>query len=462
MAIIKYNAVHVTPKAHLRYILNPDKNEELKYVTGICCNSDLDAVYEDFKELYEIYDSEKFNLRKAKDGKNHIRIHSYIQSFAAGEVTAEQAHQIGIDWCKAMFGEDRPVIISTHINTDHVHNHIAVCPYDIHGNRWQANKKTLRLAKRLSDQLCLENGLSVIEDPRRKGTVSYAEWLACKNNTSWKVRMADDIDRFIHSPDVVDIPSLIARMKENGYVFTNEKRLIARPANAKRACSLYKLGYGYRYRTLEMRILSKNTEMLGKDFSSLKGEPLYISEYLYNYQKSVYRDKGSPEFNEREFRQDLELLHFLCHNKINYWSELYKYVDKCRSDEKTAQYNYNKGTMIPKNAHDNISELEYDYEQARKKRQYADKMFLRFRDLMDEMHEKIPPVQYPENTDIAIKLLTDHTRSIWGDRRLHMDEAVDVAKDWSEKMLVRTRELREHIYQEQMQDYSQKYDYGAR
>ena len=124
MAIIKYNAVHVTPKAHLRYILNPDKNEELKYVTGICCNSDLDAVYEDFKELYEIYDSEKFNLRKAKDGKNHIRIHSYIQSFAAGEVTAEQAHQIGIDWCKAMFGEDRPVIISTHINTDHVHNHM--------------------------------------------------------------------------------------------------------------------------------------------------------------------------------------------------------------------------------------------------------------------------------------------------------------------------------------------------
>ena len=87
--------------------------------------------------------------------------------------------------------------------------------------------------------------------------------------------------------------------------------------------------------------------------------------------------------------------------------------------------------MIPKNAHDNISELEYDYEQARNKRQYADKMFLRFRDLMDEMHEKIPPVQYPENTDIGIKLLTDYTRSIWGNRRLHIDEAVDVAKDWS-------------------------------
>jgi hypothetical protein len=137
-------------------------------------------------------------------------------------------------------------------------------------------------------------------------------------------------------------------------------------------------------------------------------------------------------------------------------------VDKCRSDEKTAQYNYNIGSMIPKNAHDNTSELEYDYEHARKKRQYADKMFLRFRDLMDEMHEKIPPVQYPENTDIAIKLLTDYTRSIWCNRRLHMDEAVNVAKDWSEKMLVRARELREHIYQEQMQKHSQKYDYGAR
>ena len=82
MAIIKYNAVHVTPKAHFKYILNPNKNELMKYVTGICCNDDLDSVYEDFKEIFERFDSEKFNIRKMSAGKNHIRIHSYIHTYS--------------------------------------------------------------------------------------------------------------------------------------------------------------------------------------------------------------------------------------------------------------------------------------------------------------------------------------------------------------------------------------------
>ena len=97
MAVITYNPIHSTPKDHLKYILNPDKNEDLKYVTGICCNEELELVHADFKQLFEMYSEEKFDNRRInKDGKEHVRIHSYIQSFEAG-VSPEEAHRIGVE-----------------------------------------------------------------------------------------------------------------------------------------------------------------------------------------------------------------------------------------------------------------------------------------------------------------------------------------------------------------------------
>ena len=53
MAYVKHTAIHTTPKAHLKYILNPDKNEKMKYVTGICCGDDLETAYDNFKEIFE-------------------------------------------------------------------------------------------------------------------------------------------------------------------------------------------------------------------------------------------------------------------------------------------------------------------------------------------------------------------------------------------------------------------------
>ena len=152
MPIVKYTAVHTTPKAHLKYILNPDKNEDMKYVTGLNCIDDYEGAYLNFKMLYEHFTGEKYNINTVENGKSHIRIHSYIQSFDKG-VTAEQAHQIGVEWAKEVFGDDRPIIISTHVNTDHVHNHIAVCPFDFNGKRWIANKKSLKLAREVSDRI---------------------------------------------------------------------------------------------------------------------------------------------------------------------------------------------------------------------------------------------------------------------------------------------------------------------
>lgn len=308
MAIVKYTAVHTTPFSHLKYILNPQKNEQMKLTTGICCTNEYRSVCEEFKFVYEHFAMEKFNCKSKESGKSHIRIHSYIQSFD-DTVSAETAHKIGIAWAKEMFGENRPVIISTHTNTDHVHNHIAVCPFDLDGNRWRANKQTLALAREISDRICLENGLKIIDTFGNK-SMTYCEWLARKNERSWKVKMADDIDRMILEPDVTDIDSLIEKMKSAGYIFTDEKRFIAKPENVKYGCSLYRLGYGYSKEMLSYRIQNKNIEICFGDH--LRGMQIETAVCLKNMQLEIYRSKSRvPQTTVYELQRNADLLFFI-------------------------------------------------------------------------------------------------------------------------------------------------------
>ncbi len=62
MPILKYTAVHTTPKAHLKYILNPNKNKDLKYSSAINTSTDYEIAYENFKELFEVFGGERFDI----------------------------------------------------------------------------------------------------------------------------------------------------------------------------------------------------------------------------------------------------------------------------------------------------------------------------------------------------------------------------------------------------------------
>ena len=342
MAIVKYTAVHTTPFSHLRYILNPHKNEEMKFSAGICCTNEYKSVCEEFKEIYEHFAKEKFNCQSKESGKNHIRIHSYIQSFDKN-VSAELAHKIGVEWAKEMFGENRPVIVSTHTNTDHVHNHIAVCPFDLNGKRWKANKETLALGREISDRLCLENGLKIIDTFNPKNRLSYCEWLARKNNTSWKAAMADDIDNLILSPDVTDIESLVDRMKLLGYSFTDKNRLIAKPHGVKYGCSFYRLGYGYSSYMLNYRIQNKNMEIkFGDDLREMQIETAFC---LKNIQLEIYRSdsRKATSTTVYELQRNAELLTFICNKNIRSRKEFESLVNS--SAERADRIAYELKTM---------------------------------------------------------------------------------------------------------------------
>lgn len=341
MAYVKHTAIHTTPKAHLKYILNPDKNEKMKYVTGICCGDDLETAYDNFKEIFEKYNNEEFEkcCSSKNSGKRNIRIHSYTQSFDSS-VSPEEAHRIGVEWAKKVFGVNRPIIVSTHVNTDHVHNHIAVCPYDLDGIRWHSNYKTLQFVRKRSDEICLEHNLDIIRNPRKKSTISYKEHDASKKGYSWKVKMADTIDRLIHSDDVTDIYSLIEKMKECGYTFTNESRMIAKPKGVKYGCCISKLGFGYSYQMLIQRINNKQNEFVGRKISAFIGFQVEIAVGLRERQFDIYRSQSVHMPTYAEVKKSFEVLNFIHSNHIHSLDDMRACLAAANRKEDIAMHRY--------------------------------------------------------------------------------------------------------------------------
>lgn len=343
MAYVKHTAIHTTPKAHLKYILNPEKNEKMKYVTGICCGDDLETAYDNFKEIFEKYNDESFDNygTSTKSGKRNIRIHSYTQSFDSS-VSPEEAHRIGVEWAKKVFGENRPIIISTHSNTDHCHNHIAVCPYDLDGIRWHSNRKTLDFVRKRSDEICLEHDLDIIRNPRGNSTISYKEWDSRKKNCSWKVRMADTIDRLILQNDVTDISSLIEKMRECGYTFTNESRLIAKPKNVKYGCNIAKLGFGYSYQMLVERINNKQNEFVGRKISAFVGSQVELAVSIREKQLDIYRTPVIHYPTYAEVKRSFKTLNFIHSNHIHSLDDMKSCLAAANRKEDIALHRYCK------------------------------------------------------------------------------------------------------------------------
>ena len=341
MAYVKHTAIHTTPKAHLKYILNPEKNEKMKYVTGICCGDDLETAYDNFKEIYEKYDAEKFDDSNSskKSGKRNIRIHSYTQSFDSS-VSPEEAHRIGVEWAKKVFGENRPIIISTHSNTEHCHNHIAVCPYDLDGIRWHSNRKTLDFVRKRSDEICLEHGLDIIKNPRRNSTISYKEHDARKKGYSWKIQMADTIDRLILQNDVTDVYSLIEKMRECGYTFTNESRLIAKPKGVKYGCCIAKLGFGYSYQMLMERISNKQNEFVGRKISAFIGFQVELAVSIREKQLDIYRTPMIHYPIYAEVKRSFEILNFIHSNHIHSLDDMRACLEAANRKEDIAMNRY--------------------------------------------------------------------------------------------------------------------------
>ena len=328
MPIVKYIAVHTTPVYTLEYIVNGDKTDEMKYVTGINCPTNAEEAYDFFQRNFEKYSGERFYKKVVDDeSKERIRIHHYVQSFSPEEnITPEEANRIGIEWAKKVFGNDYQVIVSTHVDKKHIHNHFAVSPYSIDGKAWYANYKSLKKCRAISDEIAKSHGLDIIEKPKHKNTMKYNEWLARQNGTSWKAKAAEKIDELILRSDVLSIDDLAEKLREENYNVRLGKYMTIRLESMERGVRTYRLGDGYGIEELKYRIQHKECEISKAAISRLSGNQKIYALYMRQMQIQVFHHK-SKKVTYADLTKSANLLTYLTENNITSVDELKDNVD---------------------------------------------------------------------------------------------------------------------------------------
>ncbi len=249
----------------IRYVENPEKTTEeskkeqtaLHTVDGVVqyAADDLKTERREFVTCIgcdETRAAQQFQATKKLHGKTDGRLcfHGY-QSFRHGEVDAIAAHEIGKELVKQMWGDEFEVVIATHCNTGCYHNHFVVNSVSRKdGHHFHNSPADYRRLREISDQICLERGLSVIENPRGHGR-NYAEYEAEKNGKPTNRGMIRaDIDRAIAASVTRD--EFFAFLEEAGYELKLYKQdgdwlehPALKPSGAKGFFRFHKLGPGY-------------------------------------------------------------------------------------------------------------------------------------------------------------------------------------------------------------------------
>ena len=278
MAITKIWAVKDDLRRVLNYIENPDKTKEelgdglkevlayttqgyktneKEYITGINC--------EPSTSLKQMMNT-KLSYNKM-DGR--LAFHA-VQSFKPGEVTPDECHALGVQLAQQMWGNRFEVVVSTHLDKDHLHNHFVVNSVSwVDGRKFTNCKKDYKKFKQISDQLCLENGLSIVLN-KGKGK-HYSEWKAEKEGKPYfRLIIKNDVEYAIYHS--FNMNEFINEMENLGYVVsTNRKYISVLHPQAKRMVRLKSLTRDnlYSEENIMNRILNNSMFI---DFSNNKSE----------------------------------------------------------------------------------------------------------------------------------------------------------------------------------------------
>ena len=229
----------------LDYAANRDKTEQSCFESSYACT--LETAFADMRQTKE---------RWHKLGG--VQGYHLIQSFAAGEVTPELAHQIAKELAALVLGGRYEYIIGTHLNTDHIHSHIVWNSVScVDGKKYRSNYKSyVTEIRAVSDELCRKYKLSVIDTENSKHVAKpYVEWLAEKNGQpTWRTAIRQDVDEAIQQS--LTWRQFLNALERNGYeVRMGRKYPVLRPSGKERFVRFKTLGKRYTPEAIQTRIL---------------------------------------------------------------------------------------------------------------------------------------------------------------------------------------------------------------
>ena len=242
MAVTKTHPIKSTLKAAIDYICNPAKTDGSLLISAYGCSAETADI--------EFAWTRRHAIDKGENLGRHL-----IQAFAPGEVTPEEAHQIGLELAKEILGGKYEFVLTTHIDRGHIHNHVIWNAVSFTDHKhYHSNKRSYYEIRRASDRLCKEHGLSVIVPGQKKGK-SYVEHQAIRNGTSYKAKLKVTIDRLL--PACADLEDLLHRLQEEGYEIRRGKYISCRASNQERFTRLKTLGVDYTEEALAARIAGR-------------------------------------------------------------------------------------------------------------------------------------------------------------------------------------------------------------
>ena len=317
MAVTKIKAIRGTLSKAIAYILNPEKTDEKLLVSSYGCASETAA--REFEWTRKI---------AKQKGMNPVRIiaRHVIQSFEIGEVTPELAHEIGKQFADEILGGKYEYVLTTHIDKDHVHNHLifnAVDFVDYHA--YKSYKRIYYDMREVSDRLCKENGLSVIPPSQNKG-MSYKEYTEAKRGTSWKQKLKQTIDRLVITAK--DYDDFLRLMQEAGYEIKTGKYISFRAEGQERFTRSKTIGENYTEERIKERIAGRSPrrnrrQTVPKDIS-LIGD---IQERIRLIDSKGYEHKAKLTI----LKEAARTLNYLTENNLLQYADLEKKVEDVHS-----------------------------------------------------------------------------------------------------------------------------------
>ena len=242
MAVTKTHPIKSTLKAAIDYICNPAKTGGSLLISSYGCSAETADI--------EFAWTRQHAIDKGENLGRHL-----IQAFAPGEVTPEEAHQIGLELAKEILGGKYEFVLTTHIDRGHIHNHVIWNAVSFTDHKhYHSNKRSYYEIRRVSDRLCKEHGLSVIVPGQERGK-SYVEHQAIWNGTSYKAKLKAAIDRLL--PACADLEDMLRRLQEEGYEIRRGKYISCRASDQERFTRLKTLGIDYTEEALVARIAGR-------------------------------------------------------------------------------------------------------------------------------------------------------------------------------------------------------------
>ena len=317
MAVTKIKAIRGTLSKAIAYILNPEKTDEKLLVSSYGCASETAA--REFEWTRKIAEQK---------GMNPVRIiaRHVIQSFEVGEVTPELAHEIGKQFADEILGGKYEYVLTTHIDKDHVHNHLifnAVDFVDYHA--YKSYKRIYYDMREVSDQLCKENGLSVIPPSQNKG-MGYKEYTEAKRGTSWKQKLKQTIDRLVITAK--DYDDFLRLMQEAGYEIKTGKYISFRAEGQERFTRSKTIGENYTEERIKVRIAGR-TPRRSQRQTTPKGISLIgdIQERIRLIDSKGYEHKAKLTI----LKEAARTLNYLTENNLLQYADLEKKVEDIHS-----------------------------------------------------------------------------------------------------------------------------------